>query len=78
MVVSICAEGPGRLSLRAPLPGEIPIRIMVPAGSEVLPVNGLGPHVFIPSPGDQLQRHAWSPLQILRAAHAKRDGFRIV
>lgn len=77
MVVQICPEGQGRLSFRSPRKGEVPIKIRVPDGSEVLPIRGLGDQLFVPS-SDPCQRHACAALDVLRKARAGREGFHIL
>lgn len=47
-------------------PGATPVRVRVPRGSTVLPVQGLGLELFVPAVADPLQRHAWNANAVMR------------
>lgn len=49
-------------------PNATPVRARVPRGSSLLPVQGLGLELFVPSAGDKLQRHAWNANAVMREA----------
>ena len=60
------------------MPGATPVRVKVPAGSELLRTHGLGVELFVPMCTDKRVRMAWSAKLLLNAASRNPGVFKVV